>query len=336
LTQASGTPGRESEIRAIVEQELEPHVDEMRVDNLGNLVATRRGGKNAPRVMLAAHMDQIGFMVSHIDDKGFLRLNPTGGFDPRTMMAQRVTVHGRQKLRGVMGSKPIHVLSDEEKKKQMKVEDYFVDLGLPGDEVKELVRIGDMVTWEGTFEEMGNMWCARAMDDRIGVYMMIEAVKRLEKHDATVYAVASVQEEVGLRGAIAAAGQIRPDIGIALDVTIANDVPGASEHQHVTKMGEGIAIKRMDAASITSPLLAEHLEQIADEEEIPWQPEILPRGGTDAGGIWRVPDGAHVATLSVPSRYVHSTVELVHQKDVEAGVDLLAAYLGRAGEKNYL
>ncbi len=333
LTQTPGCPGQEHRIREVIRQEMEGLVDEVRIDRLGNLVGVKKG--NGPKVMIAAHMDQIGFMVSYIDDDGFIRLNPTGGFDPRTLMAQRVIVHGKKDLLGVMGSKPVHVLSEDEKKKKMEVKDYFVDLGLPGDKVKKLVRIGDPVTWVGTFEEMGDMYLSRAMDDRIGVYIMIEALRKLKKHDAQIYAVAAVQEEVGIRGATASAAQIQPEIGIAVDVTIANDVPGASKHEYVTSMGKGIAIKRMDGASISSPALVRHMEEIADAKEIAWQPEILPKGGTDAGAIWRVPGGAHVITLSVPSRYVHSTVELVHKDDVQGGIDLLAAYLEAAGEKEY-
>jgi len=334
LTQTPGISGYEDDIREVVRKELEGLVDDVKLDHLGNLIGVKKG-KGGPKVMIAAHMDQIGFIVSHIDNKGFLRLNPTGGFDPRTLMNQRVKVYGRKTLTGVIGSKPKHVLSPEELKKNLEVKDYFVDLGLPGDKVKELVHVGDMVTWQGDLDEVGDMWCSRAMDDRIGVYVMLEALKKLKDHECTIYACATVQEEVGIRGATAAAAEIRPDIGIAIDVTIANDVPGAAEHESVSIMGGGVAIKHMDGASISSPKLVRHLQEIAEANDITWQPEVLPKGGTDAGAIWRVPGGAHVGTLSIPSRYVHSTVELVHKDDVQAGIDLLAAWLGVAGEKQY-
>ncbi|MFH0881668.1 MAG: M42 family metallopeptidase, partial [bacterium] len=319
-----------------VKKELESLTDEVRIDNMGNLIGVKKGSGDGPKVMLAAHMDQIGFLVSFIDDKGFLRLNPTGGFDPRTLLNQRVVVYSKKALPGVIGSKPIHVLSDEEKKKVLEVKDYFVDLGLPPQQVKELVRVGDMVTWVGPLEDLGEMWCGRAMDDRIGVYVMLEALRNVGKHKANIYATATVQEEVGVRGALAAATKLNPDIGIALDVTIANDVPGAQDHEAVTIMGKGVAIKRMDSLSISSPKLVRHLEEIADKKKIAWQPEILPRGGTDASGLQRIPGGAHVVTLSIPSRYVHSTVELVHKRDVQAAIDLLVAYLEVAGERQYI
>jgi endoglucanase len=334
LVETPGVPGYEDPIRDVVRKELEPLVDEVRMDNMGNLIGVKKG--DGPKVMLAAHMDQIGFLVSHIDDKGFLRINPTGGFDPRTLMNQRVIVYGKKPLPGVIGSKPIHVLSEDEKKKKLEVKDYFIDIGLPGDKVKELVRVGDVVTWMGNFEEVGDMFCSRAMDDRIGVYVMLEALRKLDGHKCQIYAVATTQEEVGIRGATASAHKIAPDIGIALDVTIANDVPGAQEHEAVSKMGDGVAIKVMDGATISSRKLIRHLEELADEKGIKWQSEILPRGGTDAGGIQRIAGGAHVTTLSIPSRYVHSTVELVHKEDVQGAVDLLAAFLEVAGEREYM
>ncbi|MCB2211016.1 M42 family metallopeptidase [bacterium] len=335
LTQTPGGPGLEDEIRSLVRGELEAHVDEVRMDRLGNLDFIKRGSGDGPVVMIAAHMDQIGFMATHIDKNGYIRLNPTGGFDPRTMMNQRVMVYGKKPLPGVMGSKPKHILTDEELKKPLKVKDYFVDVGLPGDTVKELVQPGDRILWMGDCIEMGEMYCSRAMDDRIGVLLMIEAMKRVKNPSATIHAVATVQEEVGIRGAWASAAQIKPDIGLALDVTIANDVPGSPEHEAVTRMGDGIAVKMMDGASISSIKLVRHLEDIADANDIKHQREILPAGGTDAGAIWRVPGGAHVCTLSVPSRYVHSTVELVHKDDVDGGVKLLAAWLEVVGERDY-
>ena len=335
LTQTPGGPGLEDGIRAIVRSELEPHVDEVRMDKLGNLDFIRRGKEDGPEIMLAAHMDQSGFMVTHVDDDGFIRLNPTGGFDPRTLINQRVMVYGQKPLPGVIGSKPVHVLTEEEKKKPLKVKDYFVDVGLSGDQVKELVRVGDRVLWVGECTEMGDMYCSRAMDDRIGILLMIEAMKRLKKSKATIHAVATVQEEVGIRGAIASALEIKPDIGVALDVTIANDTPGSPSHEAVTTMGDGIAIKIMDSMSISSYKLVRHFEEIAEANGIKHQREILPAGGTDAGGIWRVPGGAHVTTLSVPSRYVHSTVELVHKEDVEAGISLLVAWLEVVGDREY-
>jgi endoglucanase len=224
LCETPGTSGREERIREVVVRELGPLADELTVDPLGSVVA-RRGGGGGPRLMLSAHMDEIGFMVSHVEEAGFLRLLPLGGFDPKTLTAQRVIVHGREDLLGVLGSKPVHIMSDEEKRKPPKLEDYYVDLGLPGDRVRELVRPGDTVTRERQMARLGDLVTCKSLDNRAGLYVMIEAFRALAEHECEVYAVATVQEEVGLRGARVAAARIRPHIGLAIDITLANDGP---------------------------------------------------------------------------------------------------------------
>jgi endoglucanase len=253
-------------------------------------------------------------------------------------MAQKVMVHGRQDLPGVIGSKPIHVLSEEEKKKVLKVEDYFVDVGLPGDKVKKLVAPGDAVTWHRDFAEMGDNFVSKAFDDRVGVYVMIEALRRVKGKPLPMelYAVATVQEEVGVRGATTSAIGLDPDVGIAVDITLANDVPGAADHEKVTSLGEGAAIKIMDSYSISNPKLVEHLKTVATKKKIKFQMEILPRGGTDAGAIQRAGKKAAVVTISIPTRYAHSTVEVCNRNDVQACIDLLAAYILDTGSRDYV
>lgn len=332
LSEASGVPGREEEIRALIREALEGHVDELRVDRLGNLIARKKGG--GPKVVVAAHMDEIGFLVSHVDEKtGYLRIDPMGGFDPRTLIAKRVVVHTASgPLVGLIGIKPIHILTEEEKKKELKVSDLFVDLGLPGEKVKERVRLGDPVTLRQDFLEVGELVSGKALDDRVGVYVGIEALKRLGEHQADIYFVGTVQEEVGLRGARTSGFAIAPEIGVALDVTLACDMPGVQEHQRITQLGKGVAIKVKDSASISHPGLVRFLVELAEERDIPYQLEILPRGGTDAGGLQLAREGAAVVTLSIPTRYVHSVVEAAHVRDIEAAIDLLAASLERCHE----
>lgn len=332
LSEASGVPGREEEIRALIREALEGHVDELRVDRLGNLIARKKGG--GPKVVVAAHMDEIGFLVSHVDEKtGYLRVEPMGGFDPRTLIAKRVVVHTASgPLVGLIGIKPIHILTEEEKKKELKVSDLFVDLGLPGEKVKERVRLGDPVTLRQDFLEVGELVSGKALDDRVGVYVGIEALKRLGEHQADIYFVGTVQEEVGLRGARTSGFAIAPEIGVALDVTLACDMPGVQEHQRITQLGKGVAIKVKDSASISHPGLVRFLVELAEERDIPYQLEILPRGGTDAGGLQLAREGAAVVTLSIPTRYVHSVVEAAHVRDIEAAIDLLAASLERCHE----
>jgi len=337
LTAATGISGREEDVRSLIISQMQPLVDDLTTDVMGNVIGHRQG-KTSTKVVLAAHMDEIGFMVNHIDDKGFLRIIPIGGFDPRTLMAQKVVVHGKQDLAGVIGSKPIHVLSEEEKKKLLKVEDYYVDVGLPADKVKKLVSPGDPVTWHRDFTAIGDCVASKAFDDRVGVYVMIETLRQIagKPLNFELYAVATVQEEVGVRGATTSAIGIDPDIGIAVDITLANDVPGAADHEHVTALGSGAAIKIMDSYSISNPKLVEHLKAVAKRKRIKTQMEILPRGGTDAGAIQRAGKKAAVVTLSIPTRYAHSTVEVCHKRDIQACINLLAAYLLDSGERDYV
>jgi len=336
LVESHAVSGREEGIRALIRKELVAVGCKVSADAMGNLIGVRKG-KNKAKVMLAGHMDEIGFIVSHVDKEGFLRFQPCGGFDPRTLMSQRVYVHtAKKRLLGVMGAKPIHVLSEEEMKKPLKVTDYFVDLGLPGKDVQKLVDVGDPITMAREMEELGNCATSKAMDNRIGVWLMIEALRKVKRHNVDIYAVATTQEEVGIRGAMAAARDVHPDVGLALDVTIACDTPGAEAKDHITKLGAGTAIKIMDGASISNPKLVRELRSLAKKRRIKFQMEILPRGGTDAGAIRQVTGQCAVGTISVPLRYVHSTVETVHKDDLSASVNLLAAYLESTSGTGYV
>jgi tetrahedral aminopeptidase len=336
LTEAAGIPGYEDRIRAIVVPELEATCDEVSVDALGNVVGLKRGGGDGPRrkVMLAAHMDEIGFMVKHVSDEGFLRLQSLGGFDPRALFQQRVTVHARdgQGYKGVLApaAKPAHLLTEAERGKAPALAELYVDLALPGERVRAAVEVGDMVTLDRTTEEIGDCVVGKAMDDRLSVFIMIEALRALRSTACDIYAVATTQEEVGLRGAITSAYAIDPDISIALDVTLAMDLPGGEAHDRVTTLGKGTAIKLMDSSSISHPKLVRAFRETAEREGIPYQLEILPRGGTDAGAMQRARAGSAAITLSTPTRYVHTVNEMVHKADVQAGIDLLARVLERA------
>lgn len=337
LSETPGVPGREERVRALVVEELRPLVDELRVDALGNVIALKKGnGKR--RVMVAAHMDEIGFMVKYIDDDGYLRVQPLGGFDARVLMAQRVVVHtsAGAELRGVFtpASKPIHLLGGE-KPDTPKLEEFYIDLGLPAAMVREQVTLGDSVTMDRTLERVGDNVIAKAMDDRTGLFTMIEALRQLGQHDVDVFAVATVQEEVGLRGATTAAFSIEPDVAVALDTTLAVDTPGMPRTEAVTRLGEGVAIKLFDSSAIPNYKLVNHMRAVADEAGVTYQLEVLPRGGTDAGAIQRSKAGAAAITLSTPSRYVHTVNEMVSLDDLAAAATLLARYLERAHDRSY-
>jgi len=349
LCGAGGCPGREERVRAIVVRELRPLVDRIDVDRMGNVIATRepRAAKStrkkqtrrkrdvaaaARSLMLCAHMDEIGFMVTHIDDAGFLRFTVLGGFDVKTITSQRVIVHGRRDLPGVIGTKPVHLLSDEEKTRLPRLETYFIDLGLPKEEIVKWIDIGDLVTRERDFVEIGNMVSTKSLDDRVGVFVMIEAVRRLKSHAVRVHAVASTQEEVGIRGAEVASRALQPDMGIALDVTLANDVPGTVPQEAVTRLGDGAAIKVMDQSVVCDYRIVEGLKTSARKRKIPHQIEVLSRGGTDTAAIQRAGGGVPAGCISVPTRYIHSVTEMCHQRDVEACIRLLAAFIEDAHE----
>lgn len=340
LCDAPGAPGREDRVRTLVIEVLTPLCDEVSTDILGNVIGIKRapgsaGGKRAIRLMLSGHMDEISFLVTHIDDQGFLRFTPLGGFDPKTLTAQRVIVHGKRDLLGVLGSKPIHIMTDEEKKAATKLEDFFVDVGLPGTEVKSIVSIGDVITRQRELVEIGNSLNGKSFDNRMGLFVMLEGLRKVKSHAVDIFAVASVQEEIGIRGATVATKNIEPDVGIALDITVANDVPEAKAHEQVTRLGNGAAIKVMDSSVICNTRIVAYMKQLAEVHDIPHQMEVLTRGGTDTAALQRAGKGAAVGCISIPTRYVHSVIEMCHKEDIRAAIDLLAVFIENAHRESY-
>ncbi len=331
LCETPGAPGRESRVREVVVRELTPLCDEVSVDPVGNVVAVRRGG-GGPRVVLAAHMDEIGFMVTHVDDQGFIRVIPLGGFDPKTLAAQRVVVHGREDLLGVMGSKAVHIMTEEERRKAPKIDDFFIDVGLAADRVRDLVQKGDVVTRERRFSRLGDLVTCKSLDNRAGLYVMIEAVRALGEHHCEVVAVATVQEEVGLRGARVAAARTDPAVGLAIDITLANDGAGAKPHERVTTLGAGAGIKVYDSSVIVPGRMVDHLVAVAGARGIPHQLEVMTRGGTDTRELQLGGSGAVAGCVSIPTRYVHQVVETCHPDDLDACVRLVAALCETAQE----
>lgn len=327
ICKAPGAPGYEEPVRKIVLREVEGLCDEVTVDNMGNVYAIRRG-KSDKRVMIGAHMDEIGFMVTHIDDKGFIRFTTLGGFDPKTLTAQRVIVHGKEDVLGVMASKPIHVMTQDERNKVAKLSDYFVDTGLSAEKVKELISVGDVITRERELVEMGDCVNCKSLDNRVSVFIAIELLKNLKGKELPydVYTVFTVQEEVGLRGANVASLNIQPHFGFGLDTTIAFDLPGAAAHEMITKLGEGTAIKVMDASTICDARMVRYMKEVAERNSIKWQAEILTAGGTDTAGIQRMSPGGSIAgAVSIPTRHLHQVIEMAHKDDINASIDLLAA-----------
>lgn len=330
ICEAPGAPGYEKEIRNLVLSELKGLTDDIRVDAMGNVIVLKKGKSSAKKIMAAAHMDEIGFIVTHIDDKGFIRFNPVGGFDPKTLTSQRVIIHGTQDLMGVMGSKPVHIMSPEEKNKVVKITDFFIDTGLPKKEVEKIVSIGNFVTRHSPLIELGECVNVKSLDNRASVFVLIQTLRELKKSKRKpsydFYAVFTVQEEVGLRGAQASAIQIQPDFSFGLDTTIAYDVPGSTPQERCTALGEGAAIKLMDSSVICDYRMIEFMKSAAKRHKIKWQPEILAAGGTDTASLQRMVAGGSIAgAVSIPTRHIHQTIETCHKQDLAACIQLLTA-----------
>ncbi|MGM0532106.1 MAG: M42 family metallopeptidase [Bacteroidota bacterium] len=337
ISETPGAPGFEKHIRNLIIQEVNDLVDDCSVDNMGNVVAYRKGKANN-KVMLAAHMDEIGFIVNHIDEQGFVRFVPLGGFDPKTLTSQRVIVHGKKDLVGVMGTKPIHMMSDEEKKKMVKTEDFFIDLGMKKEEIQKHVQIGDPITRERELIEMGDCVNGKSLDNRISVFILLDTLKALKEQTLPydTYAVFTVQEEVGIRGAQVATQQIEPDYGFAIDTTIAYDVPGAQSHEHVTRLGEGVAVKILDSTAIADYRMVEYMKEVAARHNIKWQPEVLAKGGTDTAMVQRMTKSGSIAgAVSIPTRHIHQVIESVHKEDIKSSIGLLKNSLLELDQKNW-
>ncbi len=331
LCEAAGPSGREERIRDLVRPALEAAGATVESDPLGGLIGTRPGS-GGPRVMLAAHMDEIGLMVTHIDDRGYLRFVPLGGWDARTLVGQRVMVHGREDIPGIVGTTPVHLLDEAARQKAPKLEDLAVDTGLTASRVRELVRQGDVITRTRTLETLGDLITGKSLDDRVGVFVMLEAMARLGETAADVVAAATVQEEVGLRGAKVAAARVRPDIAIAIDTCPADDGPGTPTSGPSTRLGQGTAIRLLDASAIGSPPLTDLLVRVAEERSIPYQFHVSNKGGTDTQSLQLAGEGAIAGCISIPTRYVHTSVEACHPDDIAASIDLLVGVLEHAHE----
>ena len=333
LCDAHGISGYEDEVREIVKAELESYVDEIKVDKLGNLICIKNGSEF--KEMVCAHMDEIGFMVKHIDDKGFIRFTPIGGWFSQIALGQRVILHGSKgKVYGVVGCKPPHVMRDDERKKAVEFKDMFIDVGAESkDEVRDMgIEIGTPITIDRELVKMGKRVTGKALDDRAGLAVMIEALKRT-KSDATIYAVATVQEEVGLKGARVSAFAIEPDVALALDVCVATDFPGAESTHMDIKLGKGPAITIVDAGGrglIATRNVIRWLKETAEKNEIPYQLEVAEGGTTDATAIQLTKAGIPSGVVSIPARYIHSPVEVVDMRDMENSANLVARALERA------
>jgi len=331
LSNAYGVTGREDEVASLMKKLLKPYVDEVKEDKLGNVIGIKKGEKNAPKVMLAAHMDEIGLLVKTITKEGFLRFTKIGGIDDRILLAQKVLVFTEKgRLHGIIGSKPPHIQKEEERKRVIAYDELFIDIGATSqEEAKKMgVEVGDTVCFDVKFAKIKeNIVIGKAFDDRIGCVMMIEALKRLKKTECTIYAVGTVQEEVGLRGAGTSAFGINPDFGIALDVTVSGDTPEVKETDAPIKMRKGPSLTVADGGMIVPRRVLRMIIGAAEENKIPYQLETGLAGSTDAARILLTRDGVPSGVISIPTRYIHSPTSLLDLEDVENAVKLLVAII---------
>ncbi|SDN56538.1 M42 family metallopeptidase [Alkalicoccus daliensis] len=331
LTDANGIPGNEREPREVMKRYIEPFADEVETDQLGSLIAKKHGSVNdGPKIMVAGHLDEIGFMVTNIDDQGFIKFQAVGGWWEQVMLAQRVTIMTKNgNIPGVIGSKPPHILAPEARKKSVDKKEMFIDIGAASkEEAKEFgVRPGDSIVPVCEFTVMKNekLLMAKAWDNRIGCAIAIEVLRRLkdEDHPNTVYGVGTVQEEVGLRGARTSAHQIKPDIGFGVDVGIAGDTPGVSDKDALAKMGEGPQIIVYDASMVSHKGLRDFVTDTADEKNIPYQFDSVPGGGTDSGAIHLTANGVPALSITIATRYIHTHAGILHRDDFENAVKLI-------------
>jgi len=338
LTEAHGVPGYEAPIRAVLRKHLEP-LGAISEDKLGNLICEKNGSTNSPRVMLAGHMDEIGFMVKHITKEGFLKFLPLGGWFDQILLGQRVIIKTRKRdVVGVIGAKPPHMLSTEERSKVVLKKKMYIDIGATGrDQVEEIgVRVGDPVIPRADFVTLasGDTYMSKAFDDRVGTALLVSALDQLQEqdHPNTVFGVATVQEEVGLRGAKTSAWSTDPDIAIILEIDIAGDVPGIKDEESAIKLGAGPSLLIYDARMIPNIKMRDFVIDTAEELEIPIQLSYVEAGATDGGMIHIHKTGVPTVVMSVAARHIHSDSSIIHRDDYDNAVKLLVALLTRLDE----
>ena len=332
LSNAYGPPGSEDEVREVLKAELEGYADETRVDKLGNIMFWHRGKKDKPLVMLAAHMDEVGFLVRHIEEQGYLRIH-SWGVVPNLLPGQRLLFRGKKgDLKGIIGTKPPHIMSEDEKKKPIVLDDLFVDIGTCTREEAE--KKGAYVGMTGVFEvdfvDLGDgYYRGKALDDRAGCLVMTEVFKSLKGSPLNVVAVGTVQEEVGLRGSKTAAYQVDPDYGLALEGTFAVDMPGMAPHMIPAALKKGPVVTIADASIIAHPKVFKTIVEAAEAGKIPYQFKKIPSGGTDAGSIHLTKGGIPSGTIAVPCRYIHGPAAITTTEDVENTIKLVKAFVER-------
>jgi len=329
MSMLNGIPSQEKQVRDYMKKQMEKDA-KVSFDNLGSIIAEKIGDPQGPRVMVAGHMDEVGFMVTKITDEGYIKFIPAGGWWSQVMLAQQmeITIKDGKRIRGVIGAKAPHILTPEERKKPVDIEDMYLDIGVTDKEEAEKtgIRLGDMITPYIETTELSNKkyYLGKAWDNRVGCAAAVDTLHRLreQKHPNIYFGVGTVQEEVGLRGATTSAFSVNPDIGIAVDTTIAYDFPKGSKE---TELGKGVGIMISDSSMVGHKGLRDFVIDVAEKNDIPYQLTHLKRGGTDGGKIHITRAGVPSIALCVPVRYLHSHTSIMHEDDYNALVDLIEA-----------
>ncbi|MCF7926178.1 MAG: M42 family metallopeptidase [Candidatus Izimaplasma sp.] len=333
MSMLNGIPGNEKEVRTYMKEKLTP-LSTVSFDGLGSIIGEKIGLKDGPKIMVAGHMDEVGFLVTSITDEGYIKFTPAGGWWSQVMLAQQleITTSDGKKIRGVIGAKAPHILTKEERKKPVEMKKMFIDIGVDGKEdAQDLgIKPGDMITPYIIQTELSNpkYLLGKAWDNRVGCAAVIDVLNNLKgkPHKNRFYGVGTVMEEVGLRGATTSANTIQPDIGIALDTTIAYDFPKGNKH---TKLGNGVGIMFKDSSMVGHKGLRDYVISVCETLDIPFQLTYLERGGTDGGAMHMAHSGAPTIALCLPVRYLHSHTSIVHEDDYDAMVKLVTALIER-------
>ena len=333
LTQLPGIPGHESRVKAFIKEELNNANAEILEDNLGSLIAKK--GTQGPKIMIAGHMDEIGLIISSITNEGFIKFQTVGGWFSQVMLAQLWDIHtDKGVLIGVTGIKPPHLIPLDQRSKVIPMDDLFIDIGVASKEEasEKGVQIGQMITPHNDYYQLANphYHLAKAFDNRVGSYIVLEAFKRAEPKHAQLYATFTVQEEVGLRGAKTTSYIVEPDLAVSVDTGVGNDVPKGDKNEQA--LGQGPQIYLFDRTTIGHPKLRRHLLNLAKTHDIPTQQPYIKQGGTDAGNMHLAHRGAPAVSLGIPTRYMHSHYSMIHTEDVVNAIKLLVVFINACTE----
>lgn len=321
LCDTPGLPGKEDRIRDLFIQEIEQHTKNIEIDLLGNVIAHIPG--NGPKLVLDAHMDEVGFMINHIDEKGFIHITPLGGMDPRVFYGQRLTLWGKKPVTGMVGAIPPHISRNTNNREVPDVEDCVVDTGLSVENVTRYLKIGDLGTFDTELVENDESVISKALDNRLGIFVILEALNRKKEINCDLYVTATVQEEVGLRGARIITPVYEPDFAVALEGTVAMDVPGIPDYKSLANTGKGPEIRLSDRYLVAHRTFSFFITELAESNKIPCQLTVKKAGSTNATAMQVTGKGTRAAVVSVPVRYLHSPSSVAYKNDIESTVQLI-------------